>query len=151
MPWMTFYARLGQNHCIWKQIEMPNSCLPSPSLKVKLGVRKRDRLGLAGIREPVVQLRCHGSLYTSALPPHHLQGRGQRLATEVPLLLVRKLADGEVCLLLAGARSAEGYTQDLHLRDTGTRTLRHTAYLATSLLRHLGQGTLCSTALRPPP
>jgi hypothetical protein len=26
MPWMIFFARLGPNHCIWKQIEMPNSC-----------------------------------------------------------------------------------------------------------------------------
>jgi hypothetical protein len=26
MPWIIFFARLGQNHCIWKQIKMPNSC-----------------------------------------------------------------------------------------------------------------------------
>jgi hypothetical protein len=25
MAWMVFFARLGQNRCIWKQIEMPNS------------------------------------------------------------------------------------------------------------------------------
>jgi len=34
----------------------------------------------------------------------------QRLATEVPPILVRKLADGEVRLLLAGTWSAEAYT-----------------------------------------
>jgi hypothetical protein len=28
---------------------------------------------------------------------------------------VRKLADGEVCLLLVGTWSAEGYTPDVHL------------------------------------
>jgi len=74
MPRMTFFARLDQNRCIWKQTEMPNSCT-IPSLKVKLTVRKRDSLGHAGARVPVVQLRCHGFLYTSALQPHHLQGR----------------------------------------------------------------------------
>src|SRR5215218_2225299 len=86
-----------------------------------------------------------------AIPPHSLQRLGQRLATEVPrLLLLRKLADREVRLLPAGTRSAEGHTQDLHLCATWTRTLRLTAYLATSRLRHrLGQGNLCPTALRP--
>jgi hypothetical protein len=57
-----------------------------------------------------MQLRSHGFLYTSALPPHHLQGRGERLAMEVLLLLVRKLADGEVGLLLAGTGSTKGHT-----------------------------------------
>jgi hypothetical protein len=44
---------------------------------------------------------------------------------------VRKLADGEIYLLLAGTRSAEGHTQNLHLCATGTRTLRLTALLRT--------------------
>ena len=61
----------------------------SPSLKVKLTVRKRDSLGHAVARVPVVQVRSHGFLYTSALPPLLLQHLGQRLATEVPLILVR--------------------------------------------------------------
>jgi hypothetical protein len=39
---------------------------------------------------------------TRALPPLPLQHLGQRLATEIPLNLVRKLADGEIYLLLAG-------------------------------------------------
>jgi hypothetical protein len=60
----------------------------------------------------------------------------QRLATEVPPLLMRKLADSEVRLLLASTRSAEGYTQDLHLCATWTRTLRVDAPLARPLLRH---------------
>jgi hypothetical protein len=64
----------------------------------------------------------------SPCPGLHLS---QRLTTEVPPILVRKLADGEVYLLLAGTCSAERYTQDLHLCSTGTRTLRLTAYLAT--------------------
>src|SRR5215218_9134301 len=59
----------------------------------------------------------------------------QRLATEVPLILARKLADGEVRLLLAGTWSAECYTQDLHLCSTGTRVVRIDAHLARSRLR----------------
>jgi hypothetical protein len=61
---------------------------------------------------------------------------GQRLATEVPRPLVRELADGEVRLLLAGTWSAEGHTQNLHLRSTGARTLRPTAHLARAQVRH---------------
>jgi hypothetical protein len=72
---------------------------------------------------------------TRALPPLPLKHLGQRLATEVTLNLVRKLADGEIYLLLADTWSAEGYTQDLNLCSTRTRTLRPTAYLATSRLR----------------
>jgi hypothetical protein len=60
---MIFFARLAPKHCIWKQIEMPNSCT-LPSLKVKLAVRKRDSLGLAGIRGPVVHLCCDAFLTT---------------------------------------------------------------------------------------
>jgi len=58
-----------------------------------------------------------------AIPPHSLQYLGQRLATEVPRLLVRKLADGEVRFLLAGTWSAEGYTEDLHLCATEVRLI----------------------------
>ena len=54
----------------------------------------------------------------------------QRLATKVPPILVRKLADGEVRLLLAGTWSAERYAQNLHLCAAGTRTLRVDAHLA---------------------
>jgi hypothetical protein len=74
------------------------------------------------------------------LPPNPLQHLRQRLAAEAMcLLLVRKLADGEVHLLLAGTWSAEGYTKDLHLCSTGARSLRLTAYLARSQSRCLGQ------------
>jgi hypothetical protein len=113
---------------------------------VKLAVRKRDSLGLADARERVVHLCREGFLTTRVPLPLPLQHLGQRLATEVPRLLVRKLADGEVRLLLASSRSTESYTQDLHLCATRTRTLRLTAYLAISRLRHLGQGTLCSSS-----
>ena len=61
---------------------------------------------------------------------------GQRLATEVLPILVRKLADGEVRLLLAGTWSTERYTQDLHLCSTRSRTLRVASHLARSLRRH---------------
>jgi hypothetical protein len=68
-----------------------------------------------------------------ALPTHPLQRLGESLAAKAPrLLLVRKLADGEVCLLLAGTWSAEGYTPDLHLCATEARALCVTAHLARS-------------------
>src|SRR5215212_638695 len=100
-----------------------------------LAVPKRERLAFVYARESVMHLCCDAFRTTCALSPHPLQRLGQRLAAEVPPLLVRKLADGEVCLLLAGTRSTEGHTQDLHLCSTGTRTLRVDAYLATSRLR----------------
>jgi hypothetical protein len=72
----------------------------------------------------------------------------QRLDTEVPLILARKLANGEVRLLLAGTWSAEGYTQDLHLCSTRTRTLRVDAHLARSRLGHrLRQENPCTNLL----
>jgi hypothetical protein len=65
----------------------------------------------------------------SPCPGLHLS---QRLTTEVPPILVRKLADGEVYLLLAGTWSAECYTQDLYLCSTGARDLRVDAHLTRS-------------------
>jgi hypothetical protein len=85
-----------------------------------------------------------------SLPPHSLQRLGERLTAEA-VLPPRKLADGEIYLLLTGTWSTEGHTQDLHLCAAGTRTLRVVAYLARSRLRcRLGQRTLYSTALRLP-
>src|SRR5215208_7822835 len=106
-----------------------------------LAAPERERLDLVYVRVPMMQLRGRGFRTTCALSPHPLQRLGQRLAAEVPPLLVRKLADGEVCLLLAGTRSTEGHTQDLHLCSTGARALRPALHLARYLLRHpLGQG-----------
>jgi hypothetical protein len=53
MPWMIFFARLGQDHCIWKQIEMPNSyTLPHRSTGVGapnvLHHALRSRVAVAG-------------------------------------------------------------------------------------------------------
>src|SRR5215213_6479072 len=145
----------------------PNFCYPYPSWflsaapkggscggmnRWRLALPERERFGLIYAREPVRHRRADTIHTTRALLPLPLQHLGQRLDMEVPPILVRKLTDGEVRLLLAGTWSAEGYTQDLHLCATGARTLRVDAYLARSRLRHrLGQGTLCSTALRPPP
>jgi hypothetical protein len=96
----------------------------------------RERFGLVHAREPVRHL-CGDTIRTTrALLPLPLQHLGQRIAAEVSRLLVRKLADGEVCLLLSGTWSAEGYTQDLHLCATEARALCLTAHLAISLLRH---------------
>ena len=58
------------------------------------------------------------------------------LPAEVPRLLLRKLANGEVRLLLAGASFTEGYTLDLHHRLMETWALRPASHLARSLLRH---------------
>src|SRR5215203_1458917 len=78
----------------------------------------------------------------AAHPVQHLAKRfaerfAKWLPAEVPLLLpLRKLANGEVRLLLAGASFTEGYTPDLHHRLMETRALRPASHLARSLLRH---------------
>src|SRR5829696_3260668 len=114
----------------------------------RLAPPKRERYGLLYAQEPVRHRRGDTIRTTPALLPLPLQHLGQRLATEVPLILVRKLADGEVRLLLAGTWSTEGHTQNLHLCAAGTRNLRLTAYLARSRLRRrLGQGNLQSASL----
>src|SRR5918997_1769003 len=106
-----------------------------------LALPERQRFGLFYAREPVWHRRGDTLRSTRALLPLPLQHLGQRLATQVLLLLVRELADGKVCLLLAGTRSAEGYTQDLHLCATEARTLRVNAHLARfRFRRHLSQG-----------
>src|SRR5918993_3447906 len=73
----------------------------------------------------------------AAHPVQHLAERFAKwLTAEVPRLLLRKLANGEVRLLLAGASFTEGYTPDLHHRLIQTRALRPASHLARSLLRH---------------
>jgi hypothetical protein len=117
----------------------------------RLVLPERERFGLVYARETVRHRRGDTIRTTRALLSLPLQHLSQRLAVEVPPIIVRKLADGKVRLLLAGTRSAEGYTQDLHLCATRTGTLCVDAYLARSRLRYLGQRSLCSTALRPSP
>src|SRR5919112_2755486 len=86
---------------------------------LKLAGTKSERLDLVYAREPLMHLGGDPFPTARALPPHPLQRLGQRLAAEaLRLLLLRKLANGEVCLLLAGTRFTEEYTQDLHLRPT---------------------------------
>ena len=106
---------------------------------MRLAGTKSERLDLVYAREPLMHLRGDTFPTDRALPPHPLQRLGQRLAAEALRLLLCKLADGEIYLLLAGTRSTEGYTQDLHLCATGTRTLRVEAYLARSRYHRLGQ------------
>jgi hypothetical protein len=79
----------------------------------------------------------------AAHPAQHRPKRfGQRfskwLNSEVPLLLpLRKLANGEVHLLLAGASFTEGYTKDFHHRLIETRALRPASDLARSRLHKI--------------
>src|SRR3712207_6692219 len=72
-----------------------------------------------------------------ALPPHPFQRLGERLAAEA-LRLLRKLANSEVCLLLAGAWSTESYTPDLHHCSMGAGALCIPSHLA--LYRHSRPG-----------
>src|SRR5215212_5168697 len=109
----------------------------------RLAVRKRETLGTAYARGTEMHPRREARRTTHAHSPHPLQCLGQRLAAEVPLFLVRELADGEVRLLLAGARSAEGRPKDLHLRSTRARIVRLTMYLARCRLPRLVQVTAC--------
>ena len=78
---------------------------------------------------------------TRALPPHPLQRLGERLAAEA-LGLLRKLANGEVRLLLAGARPTESYTLDLHDCPMGAGALCLASHLARDYHRRLGQENL---------
>src|ERR671920_942665 len=85
----------------------------------------------------------HGKVICAlaAHPAKHLAKRfGQRFAkwlnSEIPRLLLGKLANGEVRLLLAGASFTEGYAQDFHHRLMETWALRPASHLARSLLRH---------------
>ena len=77
---------------------------------------------------------------THALPPHLPQRLGQRLAPVSPRLLPRdELADGEVRLLLAGARPAEGHAPDLRGRPAGAGALSIAPHLALWRYRRPGQ------------
>src|SRR5215217_3801159 len=120
---------------------------------LRLAGTKSERLDLVYAREPLMHLRGDTIPTDRALPPHSLQRLGQRLAAEaLRLLLLRKLANGEVCLLLAGARFTEGYTPDLHCCATEARALRLAAHLARSRRpRRLGQEYLPPTGTGPPP
>src|SRR5215211_701756 len=84
-------------------------------------------------------------LTTRARPPHPLQRLGERLAAEAPRLLLRKLANGEVCLLLAGARSTESYTPDLHNCWMGAGALCLASHLAQYRHCRLGQESFLPT------
>ncbi len=94
--------------------------------------RTTSRLGFFD-RAPI-PLRRDDATRALLRPPHPVQRLGQQLATEA-LLPLRKLADGEVRLLLAGARFAEGYAPYLHDCSMGTGALRVAAHLAHSRLR----------------
>src|ERR671911_1021624 len=73
----------------------------------------------------------------AAHPVQHLAKRFAKwLPAEVPRLPLRKLANGEVRLLLAGASFTDGYTPDLYHRLMETWALRPASHLARSLLRH---------------
>src|SRR5215207_134994 len=81
-------------------------------------LQKADVCRLIGIVSRPIVLECpkdltsqnalDGFFYTNALLPHDLHRLGLRFAAETLRILVSKLADGEVGLLLAGTRSAEG-------------------------------------------
>jgi hypothetical protein len=87
----------------------------------------------------VMHLCGDTTLTSRAPPPHPLQRLGKRLAEEVLRLLLCKLANGEVGLLLAGARPTESYTPDLHDCSTGAGALCLASHLACDQHRSLGQ------------
>jgi hypothetical protein len=108
---------------------------------LRLAVGKGERLGLVYAQEPVI-VPCGDALRTTrALLPHPLQRLGEWLAAEA-LRLLRKLANGEVCLLLAGARATESYTPHLYDCSTGAGALSLASHLARDQHRRLGQENL---------
>jgi hypothetical protein len=117
----------------------------------RLAVPERKRLGLVYTREPMMHLCGDAFPTTRTFLPHPLQRLGQRLAAEaLRFLLLRKLADREVCLLLAGASFTEGYTPDLHRCATEAWALRPVSHLAGSRRpRGLGQENFPPTSTGP--
>src|SRR5215211_3401246 len=103
---------------------------------LRLAGTKSERLDLVYAREPLMHL-CFNTFPTDrALPPHSLQRLGHRLAAEARRLLLRTLANCEVCLLLASAWSTEAYTPDLYYRPMEAWALGLTSHLAKVRLRH---------------
>ena len=82
----------------------------------RLAVPERKRLGLVYTREPMMHLGGDAFPTTRTRSPHPPQRLTQRPAPEA-LRLLRKLADREVCLLLAGARFTERNPPDLNCRS----------------------------------
>jgi hypothetical protein len=98
---------------------------------LRLAVRGRERLGFVHARAPAMHLCGHAFPFTQALPTHPLQRLGKRRAAGARRLLPGdELADGEVRLLLAGARPAESHAQDLHGSPAGAGALRPAPNLA---------------------
>src|SRR5215212_8611817 len=61
-----------------------------------------------------------------------LTGGPERISASpvMPRLILRKLTNGEVCLLLAGAQPTESYTPNVHDCSTGAGALRPASHLA---------------------
>ena len=112
----------------------------------RLAVARRERPCLVYTREPLMHLCGDAFLTTRAFPPHPIQRLGQLLAAEVlPLLLCNKFADGEVSLLLAGARLAESHTPDLYGCPTRAGTLRLASHLTQCRHRCAGKESPLTT------
>ena len=109
---------------------------------LRLAVRGRERLGFVHARAPTMHLCGYAFPFTHALPPHPLQRLGERRAVGARRLLPRdELSDGEVRLLLAGARPAEGHAPDLRNRQIGAGALCVAPHLAKPLYRRPRQGS----------
>jgi|SRR5215203_2156621 len=107
-----------------------------------LAFRKRQTSGsstlgrsrcLAAARSSVRWRRIPLSISPSVSASDFLSGSIRRSRLSSPL---RKLANSEVHLLLAGASFTEGYTQDFHHRLMETRALRPASDLARSRLHN---------------
>jgi hypothetical protein len=114
-----------------------------------LAFRERQTLGFVYTRDIETLRRGKAILAVSAHPVERLAKRfAERLAAEI-LRLLRKLANGEVRHLLAGARFTEGYAPDLHHRLMEAWALRLASHLAWARLGHrLGQENLPPKILR---
>jgi|SRR5215213_1737971 hypothetical protein len=103
-----------------------------------LAFRERQTLSFVYIRGIETLRRGKAMRAVSAHPVERL---AEHVAAEV-LRLLRKLADGEVRLLLAGASFTEGYTLNLHHRPMEAWTLRFASHLTRARLGRLGQENL---------
>src|SRR5919107_1879664 len=138
-------ATFGRSSSPMRMIEPFPNCRSIWETAASIALLLSNASSNADVRELIVRLGQNHFICikteirpSRAISPHPLQ----RLPAEslgLILLLLRKLADGEVRLLLAGALATEAYAQDLHLRGTGARALRPASHLAGLLLR-LDQG-----------
>ena len=93
---------------------MPEKAGCSGDDSLRLAFREDERFGFGYAWEPETRPRGDAFRSTRAPPPQLLKRLDEQFAARALRLILRKLADGEVRLLLAGTRLTESYAPHLH-------------------------------------